>query len=493
MTKKVFLIIIILFSLSFMSCEDWLNLLPPQGLVPEEYWKNKEDVEAVLMNAYRQFASLDGKLFEYGELRADMIKAKNNLPQDDYNITVSNIYPTNTLCNWAGFYSVIHHCNLVLKHAKEVQQYDPTFIDYDLKRFLGEALFLRSLAYFYLVRVFNDVPLVLKPYEDDNANFFVPKTKSDVILDTLVNNLKTASNYLPNNLDYGSVEENKGRATIGAIYALLADISLWRFEYTDCINYVQKIEDLQTYALVPAGQWYNIFYPGNTLEGIFELQFDGNLGQSNHLFYLTWSTQNYFGVSDYAMQELAITVSKEIVRGNGSVRETDASIWKYVGSSPDGISLRPAAQLQNANWIVYRLADVLLMKAEALAELGQFDEALNIINKIRSRASMPNAENISNTKDAFEGLILEERAKELAYEGKRWYDLLRMGRRNNYARKNDLIQILIRNVSATQKRVMSTKLNDPLGWYLPIYESELERNKNLVQNDYYNQYSGGNP
>ena len=487
MINKSLRIIILLFSLSISSCEEWLTLLPPQGLVTEEYWKNKEDVEAVLMNAYKEFTNLDGTLFKLGELRADLITGQNNMPLDEYNITVSNIYPTNSLSNWAGFYSVILNCNLVLKYADEVKKVDKTFIEYDLKRFKAEAIFLRSLSYFYLVRIFNDVPLVLTPSENDNADFFPPLTKSEVILDTIVNNLITASNFLPVNLDYGNIQENKGRATVGAIYALLADIKLWQFEYNDCVQYVQKIEDLGIYGLVPTGQWFNIFAIGNTPEGIFELQFDSNLGQNNRLFSITY-LQNYYLASDYALEILSLTTSKEVQRGPGSLRETNGLIWKYCGISNDGLSIRPTSSRSSANWIVYRMADVLLMKAEAFAQLGRFEESLDIINDIRFRASMGNVQNIPNNTEAFENLILLERAKELAYEGKRWFDLLRMGRRNNYARKEDLIQILIRNVNASQKRVLSTKLNNHMGWFLPIYQPELERNKNLVQNEYYRQY-----
>jgi hypothetical protein len=103
---------------------------------------------------------------------------------------------------------------------------------------------------------------------------------------------------------------------------------------------------------------------------------------------------------------------------------------------------------------------------------------------IRYRADVP-ALSLANTPTAFEDAILEERALELAFEGKRWFDLLRMGRRNNYERKSRLIQIIVSNVPSTQKRILATKLTNPLGWYLPISKLEIERNKNLVQNPYY--------
>jgi hypothetical protein len=124
------------------------------------------------------------------------------------------------------------------------------------------------------------------------------------------------------------------------------------------------------------------------------------------------------------------------------------------------------------------------MKAEALSQLGQFDQALNLINIIRQRANVAPL-SIGNSAVAFEDAIMDERALELAFEGKRWFDLLRLGRRNNYARKDKLIDYIVQNVPSTQKRILAAKLTNPLGWYLPIYKGEIERNKNLVQNPYY--------
>ena len=96
---------------------------------------------------------------------------------------------------------------------------------------------------------------------------------------------------------------------------------------------------------------------------------------------------------------------------------------------------------------------------------------------------------IPNTAEAFEDAIMNERAKELAFEGKRWFDLLRLGRRNDYSRKNTLIEIIIEKVPATQKLILASKLTNPFGWYIPIEEDELERNSKLEQNPYYADYS----
>ena len=180
-------------------------------------------------------------------------------------------------------------------------------------------------------------------------------------------------------------------------------------------------------------------------------------------------------------------VSNELIRGFGTVNPLNEYIWKYVGIKPDEYSRRSTAEQADCNWIVYRLADVLLMKAEALSQTGRYNEALAIVNQIRDRAFMGVVSAPQNPQ-AYEDMILMERAKELAYEGKRWFDLLRMGSRNNYERKTTLIEIVIEKVPATQKRVLASKLNDPNGWYLPINDREMETNVNLVQNTYYQVY-----
>jgi hypothetical protein len=124
------------------------------------------------------------------------------------------------------------------------------------------------------------------------------------------------------------------------------------------------------------------------------------------------------------------------------------------------------------------------MKAEALSQLERFDEALVYINLIKGRAGLPMGP-IPNSATAFEDAIMEQRALELAFEGKRWFDLLRLGRRNDFARKSKLIEIIVSNVPSTQKRILAAKLTDPMGWYLPVFETEIERNRNMEQNPFY--------
>jgi starch-binding outer membrane protein, SusD/RagB family len=119
-----------------------------------------------------------------------------------------------------------------------------------------------------------------------------------------------------------------------------------------------------------------------------------------------------------------------------------------------------------------------------LAMLERYPQSLEIINKIRERANLSPV-SLADNRVAFEDAIMFERSVELAFEGKRWFDLLRLGRRNNFARKDKLIEIIVSNVPSIQKRILAARLTNPLGWYLPVYDSEIERNVNLEQNSFY--------
>ena len=470
-----------------ISCNNWLESLPPNGLIREEFWKSKEDVEAVLMAAYELFASMDRTLFLQGELRGDLLFGGSNQPSRERSIAENNIYPDNNYCDWTPYYKIINHCNEVIKNAPLVQEIDNTFTDFRKQSLMAEAYFIRSLAYFYLVRIYNEVPLVLEPSETDNSDFYIPKSTESEVLNKVVIDLKQYREFAPSG-GFSTIIENKGRASKPAFDALLADIALWRFEYDEVLEHVEKIENSGEIELMKGGEWFQIFNPGNSIEGIFEFQFDGNLNQRNGTFGLTQRFSNQYFPSQKATEMFGKENANELVRGENAsiakIGEDDFIIWKYVGQFPDGQSFRSGNDQYSCNWIVYRYADVLLMKAEALSQTGRYAEALAILNKTRERANLQ-PKNIVFNAAAFEDAIMEERALEFAYEGKRWFDLLRLGRRNNFSRKNKLIEVIISNVPSNQKRILAVKLTNPLGWYLPIYESEIERNKNLNQNQYY--------
>ena len=481
-------LLLLTIGIALTSCTDYLDQKPTDGLVLEEYWKNKEEVLSTLGGAYQLFSELDYLLFVHGELRGDMLQPNGTRTGSSERAVMSaNIETNQWFARWDNFYKTINICNHVIELTPDVQ--DPTFTDYLKQQMVSEATFIRSLCYFYLVRVWKDVPFITNPTTTDEGEFFPPVTSGELILDSIKADLVEIRNKMP---DHPTIEKNKSRATAGAVNALLADISLWNFEYDDCITYVEAVENSGQYFLLPATEWFHNYNPGFSLENIFEIYFDQAAGQGNNFTNRTYSSTSagiyYFG-SEYAKEILSVetTEAGELIRGNGSL-SNNHQIWKYAGAIADKTTLRPGNTSTSANFIIYRLADLYLMKAEAYSQKASpdFVKALEYLNAVRERSNMAPYAPFTSAQ-AFEDAILLERAKELAFEGKRWFDLLRMGRRNDYARKDNLIEILIQNVPSTQKLVLKSRLSDPNGWYMPIHITEIDRNKNLKQNSYYDE------
>jgi len=479
--RQISLRIILLGSVSLFSCTEWLEVHPTSGLIAEEFWQTKEDIEAVLMGAYRSFADMSDDLLLHGELRADMVQDINRTPGDLSAIKDGKIEPTNSFTRWDGFYQVINYCNLVLSNSEDVLNYDPTLSEVQLTYYLSEAKFLRGLAYFYLVRIFNSVPYVLEPTEADDSKLYYSNVSGDSILSEVVEELKlVGKSSLP--LDYGVLEYNKGRASYKAVQALLADMALWQFRYEDCLLHLQNVEDISVngfYLMLPE-LWRDIFYPGNSDESVFEFQFSDAAAESNEIYHLTYGSDVIIEASGNTLEMFA--------SDQASIRKGFTSdgndITKYALNNLG--NLRSDVDQNAANFPVYRYADLILMKAEALSMLEQWDEAEILINQVfrRSNPLLENLE-IERKKTSFEDIILLERGKELAFEGKRWFDLLRMGRRDNYLRKDLFIEYVISQFPEQDKFVKRSMLNDPNGWYLPIHADELENNPELTQNPYY--------
>jgi hypothetical protein len=176
------------------------------------------------------------------------------------------------------------------------------------------------------------------------------------------------------------------------------------------------------------------------------------------------------------------------IRGDGaSARSTDNMIWKYSGLANDNRTSRPSTQYF-AHWFVYRFADVLLMKAEASNQLGNGQEALDLVARIRNRAAalaITNTNPSPGDKDAVADFIIAERSREFAFEGKRWYDLLRTAKRNNYQRLSVLLQMVANTVPPDRQQSAIAKFMDKNSHYFPIYFYELQTDDQLVQNPFY--------
>ncbi|WP_187263094.1 RagB/SusD family nutrient uptake outer membrane protein [Pontibacter beigongshangensis] len=487
-TYTFILSVIILFATS--SCDKYLDLKPRDGVVRQEFWQTKEQVAAAINGCYASMLNpaLAEKLFLWGELRADMLQLA-AVPATYFNIVNVNIESTNNVTDWSAIYTTINDCNTVIEFAPGVLEVDKTFTQEALNAYIGEALALRSLMYFYLARSFGDVPLKLEATSTDKDEVRLPKSSQREVFEQIVKDLKTAEQYLPAN--YSTNDQTKGRITKFAVNAMLADVYLWLEDYNSSLAECDKVINAGRYGLVTGDNtWFTtIFYEGGSNESIFELYF--HLNRQNPFYNLFAASNRRFRAALKVGEEIytadEIDPTNKDIRGNGAALQfNDNSIWKYQGINS---SSARASSASDANWIFYRYADILLMKAEALNQLGQGQAALDIVQVIRERANaLPETEELLEPDDklGIANYILAERAREFAFEGKRWYDLLRNARRNNYENLGLLLDIVPTTASLETQQSAIVKYRDYNSHYFPVYFYELETNKSLVQNPFYN-------
>lgn len=501
-TKINAILAILLIFVTTVSCDNYLDLRPQDGIVREEFWKTKEDIRAAVIGIYSALLksppvirvptggteyNISEYLFMYGEFRADMVSPGGFTTTDQRDITTSNILSSNDLTSWAAFYRVINYCNTVIELAPAVLDKDPTLTKKQLDNYLSEALAIRAYLYFTLARTFKDVPLKLNATLSDAENFQLATTPQSQVFEQVVKDLALAEEYAVT--DYGDTPSNKGRVTVYTINAMQTDVYLWMDKYTEALAAATKVTDSGKFALIAASSSWGskVFAQGNSSESIFEFQYSTtNLNPFYDMFrsrpeFIASPTvlENVFGLDFNNVTEIDYRgIQCSLIAGSNE-------ICKYTRLNFDDYK---AATDCDTHWFVYRYADVMLLKAEALAELDKGDDALAIINEVRTKhhaigltAQVVNPAIKSQVID----YILAERARELAFEGKRWFDVLRNARRNNYERLDLLLNMAMTNAPANQQQSILAKLKDPNSHYLPINEYDLYTNKALVQNPFY--------
>lgn len=492
MKKIIYKSSLLLLLVTACSCNKWLDLKPRDGITREAFWKTKEDIQAAVAGCYTSLLSapptagdkaLTEYIFMYGEFRADMIDPGPGSTTEEKDIFDNNIVSSNSLSSWATFYRTINYCNTVLDFAPAVKTSDPTLTDAQLNAYLSEALTLRAMMYFYLVKTWRDVPLKLTSSSKDTDLEDLPKTSGKVILEQIVSDLKKAETMAVTT--YGSTVIDKGRTTKFTINALLADVYLWMDNYTGCLAECAKIIDSQRFAMQGAnGSWYNnVFYNGSSTETIFEFNNQLNTGATPNVFYnlLARSTRRFTG-SNYLLTDVFVPDDVDPdrifdIRADNFFRSGDLTIVKWGTENPSYV-----------NFQVYRITDVLLMKAEALAMTNAGPDAIAIINDIRLKRNAVTATSETpdpGDPDGIVDYILNERAREFAFEGKRWYDLLRIAKRDNYRRISILLDMVARTVTPALQQSAVTKFKDVNSHYLPIRENELFSDPKLIQNPFY--------
>lgn len=539
------------------SCSDFLDILPLNDVVVENYWTKKDDVTSVLNSCYESLESPESilRMSVWGEVRSENITPGNGLEYEMNDLLNENVLPNSSLTKWNVMYQTINRCNTVIHYAPEVQKLDPNYTYGQMMANIAEATFIRNLCFFYLVRTFRDIPMSYEPSLDDSKNYEIPATPMKDALDSIAKDLEAVKDFavkryvddskMDNNRASSNAYENSSRVTRLAIYALLADVNLWRGEWDQTIKYCDLIidfkkqqykdkvqnlgdlNDIHEFSGIPlireslegstlCGNAYNeIFDSQNSFESIFELYFRNNQSQANSLISTYYGSTNqrigrFAPLAAYyeqtALGKNILFTNKRDCRAYETIETSGSNyaISKYTSvdismnttNVTDEASLKRSANRRSgsySNWIIYRLTDVMLMKAEAQIMKGGEDDAesaftlINAVNKRAINAITAASDTLvyndyKGDKMKMEELLLDERNRELMFEGKRWFDLVRMALREGKTTR-------LANKATEKQKVNKTAIKIRMGdinyIFFPYNREELKLNRYLKQNSAY--------
>ena len=438
-------IIIAIISLSLTACQDnFLDLAPVSDLNVNNFYRTAADMQNAVNAAYASLHPIYSDIYLFTEVRSDnaTIPISGSVTtQDEFDrFYISSTNPEIDAM-WENLYQGVARCNVVIDRIPSIEMNE------SLKsRYVGEVKFLRALMYFHLVRIYGEVPLVTREVTSVEEGYTHSRVAETEIYNQIMSDLADAKQALP--IAYAD-DQDVGRATQGAAMTLLAKVYMKLNDFASARNELQAIINLQEYELLE--NYDDIFDPGlaNHQESIFEVQYKGIGADVGSPFQNSYAPQ----FSGQAVVEVGSgsgeniptedmeaafetgDLRKEISVQPGFTLEGEYTAKRYTAKFQGGVPFQ-AFDADN-NFPVFRYADVLLMYAEALNEAG-FEpngEAFTYLNRVRNRAGLAdktanNAEpalNVSN-QEAFRLAIEQERRVELAFEGHRWFDLVRTNR-----------------------------------------------------------------
>ncbi|MBS1495418.1 MAG: RagB/SusD family nutrient uptake outer membrane protein [Bacteroidetes bacterium] len=512
---KKFKVLAIIFLLAIVasSCNKQLDINSTRQANEAGHWSTYEDARAGLIGFYGLFRAAvadDNGHWLWGELRNGDFKSVTRPDLKaiiDGNLKAS--YPViQTITNWRRFYAVINACNLFIERANGCLK-DKRYTESYYKLDIAQARAIRSFAYFYMVRIWGDVPLITT--SNDGGNFdALPRTNQDVVLSFARQELVEAAQNLPylysgNDPDqlfpsnyYGGTQDQWLNTPINklAAYALLAHIAAWQGKYIDVEVYTSFIVnnfDKSNLSLVDIDGLVSpngLFLAGNgnynQLIGFNFIKGNGETTSSGHIEQLTLANTTLYPMSKqlpdiYVPKE---TISQLFPLSNGNDTRfgldnqytpplnyttyfenynAEIPVFKKIRIVNGGSSTGNFA-VYNSSIVFTRLEEIKLLYAEALAVLGQQDQAAEQLNSIRNNRGINSISPGPNVDIVDE--VFAERRRELMGEGWRWYDLVRYNKiKRNNAAFNELL--------------------DKGGIYWPIAQDVINRNPKIVQNAYW--------
>jgi starch-binding outer membrane protein, SusD/RagB family len=490
MKNYIFLLILLVSSCS----EDFINRQPEDNLSIGNYFTNAAEIKTGLVGCYKGLQSIyftkDNHLPLTLELMSDDLKDLHWI--DEYHLFTKTNDDSNSDL-WENHYKMIVNCNNVIAAIDKLVPVNSAD-EILLKAYRGEASFLRALAYFNLVRLYGDVPSVTLPFDDPNTAFGMGRTPVSEIYATIIipdldyavaNCYKKGANALRN---------EEARATSGAALAILGKVYLTINDPSKAESTLEKMivgKAGGEYSLFPNFQ--NYFLPANKFnsESVFEVNYNTAAGQPSDFF--KWMCPDIGKILCASRHDEQVAVEfnlmREFVNSNEGIR--------YIATVDSGIvpaanpPLQPWArkltppplEVRNFaipgcdyNYHVTRYADALLMYAEALMLNGKKENALTYMNMVRTRAGVPV---LTDPAEVTIEAILHERRMELAFEGHRYFDLVRTGK------AIEKISYALLTKIDFDDRINRVGPIEPYQLLLPVPVAEIEKDPTLSQNEGY--------
>ena len=484
--KKIFSIIVLTIVMS--GCSDsFLIRQPEDTLAPGVFFNTPDDIKTGVIAVYQGLQYN----FAVNSLPNILGQMSDDGTYYDGSWDVINTFYKNSsnsaYGNWNALYKMIVNANNIIDIA---DKYKPSGNNEAVvvKAYRGEACFLRALAYFYLVRLWGDVPKVVERLNDPGSVLGIGRTPvNDIYMKVIIPDLEYA---------FANCYEG-ARATKGAALTILGKVYLTLNNHAKAAETLKKLivdKEAGTYSLL--SDFSKIWLPSNKFnsESVFEVNYNRAAGSPSFYFRnmtmnTAWFSNNSMGLN-MKTPNGQFTGEKNLMDEFVAYKEwtrykvtVDSGFTYGRDIVPFPLKLMPPIKEVNQydnigtdyNYMITRYADALLMYAEALMVLGQKDVAATYINQVRARVNMAPI----TAADLNIEWILHERRMELAFEGHRYFDLVRTGKAIEY----------ISRVLIGKNRYQPVELRkDPIEAYqllLPIPIGEIEKDQSLTQNPGY--------
>ncbi|SMO50467.1 RagB/SusD family nutrient uptake outer membrane protein [Gracilimonas mengyeensis] len=487
--KLIKSLLIVLLVVSWGCDDQILNKQSPNEVTAASFYKTEEDAVAAINAVYDplQYRGLfTNSYWSIGDITSDDADKGDGGKSDGpawWEFDLFDIKSTNSLLteSWADSYTGIYRANIALERIPDIE------MDNNLKqRLMGEAKFLRGFYYFWLVRLFGDVPLITEP--QSLGDLKVSRTPKEEVYAFLIKDLSEAAEVLPETYSGSDL----GRITKGAANGMLAKVYMWRKDWQKAADHSKKVIDSGVYELLENyGDNFEQEFE-NSKESVFEIQYVeggpngpwGNTADGNIIHISTaprnsgmpglegWGfnmpTQDLVDAFEEGDPRLEATVLMEGSTIGGKEYNPE---WSSTGYNSRKYLIKTEGFIgwgedSPVNVRVMRYSEVLLMYAEALNELGETAQAYPYVNQVRARAGLDDLA-AGMGQSAFREAVYHERRVELAQEGHRWWDLVRTGRALDVMRAQGRDNIQEHHL------------------LFPIPQSEIDVNPELTQNPGY--------